>query len=196
MPIRDTTIRSYGKPFIVFTETHTLRNAFKALQESGFAPNEAYLIVVGGAGTPEYYVRPFLQIIAFARLMDYDRLDTPLGSLPWPPASKVIPTDTQERVNDVLLWVQSNPSGKIVITHEDTVVGLFASADLSTSGYFDKYAISVLHGKWIDLTQEPRAVYEATSEKPRCPGCFNRNPFDYEISELVCPICGYRVKLL
>lgn len=196
MPIPDATIRYYGKPFIVFTSSNTLREALKGLKESGYAPNEAYLVVLGSDSPAEYYVQTFLQIIAYARLVDYDSLDTPLGALPWPPASRVVPANTQERVNNVLLWMQSNPNSRVLITRDSTVVGLFATADLATFGFFDRFGISRLHGDWIDLTQDPRAVFEARAEKPTCPGCTTKQRFHYEISELVCPNCGYKVKLL
>lgn len=196
MPIPDATITYYGKPFIVFTTSHTLREALKSLKESGYAPNEAYLVVVGSDGPAVYYVQTFLQTVAFARLMDYDSLDTPLGALSLPPASRVVPTDTQEMVNNVLLWVRSNPNGTVVVTRDGAVAGLFASTDLALFGFFDRFGISRLHGDWLNLTQDPRAAFEVRAEKPTCPGCTTKQRFRLGMSELVCPKCGYEVKLL
>lgn len=199
MPILDATIKSHGKPFILFNASQTLREALKGLKESGLASNEAYLIVEVGTGERvNYTVESFLRVVSIARLMDYESLDTALGMLPFRAASRVVPSDTTERANDVLLWVQSNPRSRLLVTRDGIVVGLFASVELSSSGYFDRPGMSVLWGDLIDLTIDDRAVWEETVVPAPCPGCATRKRFRREALELICqnPNCGYRINLL
>lgn len=196
MPILDATINSRGKPFIVSNATQTLREALKGLKESGLASNRTYLVVeTGTSGAVQYSVELFLRVISIARLMDYESLDTFLGALPLSQASRIVPADTQERVSDVLRWVRSNSRSRVLVTRDGIVVGLFATADLAVFGFLDRFSLSHLHGDWIDLTQDPRAIYESKAEKPTCPGCTTRNHFHYEVTALVCPHCGYKVNL-
>lgn len=206
MPIRETTLKKHGEPYLVLTEIEqTVDEALQRLREGKYQANKTYVVI------PRSENR--YQVILFSELENAAREgfgEMPLSALCIPLADRVVSKD--EESGQVLLdWVAVNPQSRVVIVDGSQVIGLFANPNRSAgSGWISTLLASqlfelhgespplhgepfILHGESPPLHPEPFLKKSKSLAKPgRCSGCQHEAypRFDLDRNIFVCRNCG------
>ena len=129
MSVRKRTIEENGKRTISLQGSQTLTEALQALQDLQYSEHEAYLVVT--LADAKYHVVLFADLKAILQKLGPDGLTQPLSMLPFAPASRIVPTDTEESGGDLLDWVASHPQAPVVVTDAGKFAALFINPNRS-----------------------------------------------------------------
>ncbi|WP_339376197.1 hypothetical protein [Calothrix sp. NIES-2098] len=189
MSIRERTIEENRKPSVCMEGSQTLTEAIEAFQALKYSENNTYLVV--RLSDDKYNVILFSNLKAILKKLGSNSL-TQLSNLPIPPASRVVPTDTEESGGDILDWVASHPQSPVVVTDAGKFAALFVNPNRSgDSGLADNLSLLGLHGELVQLSQDPRSDYKPKVQPPTCPHCHQVNfyRFNTDAKQFFCPNC-------
>ena len=189
MSIRKKTIEENGKRNICMEGIRTLAEVIQSLQDLKYSESDTYL-VVSQAGT-KYSVILFTDLKEILKKLGSEGLTQPLSNLPIPPASRVVPTDTEESGGDIVDWVGSHPQFPVVITDDGKFVALFVNPNRGgDSGLADNLSLLSLHGELVQLSQDPQTDYAPKVQPPICPNCHQTNYYKLNNAmQFFCPKC-------
>lgn len=133
MPIRQTTIEEYGKLTVHMEGSQTLIEAIQEFEALRNPENDTYLVVSLSDGN--YNVILFSDLFSDLEeninKLGTGYLNQPLSSLPISPASRIVPTDTEESGGDIIDWIAYNPQAPIVVTDAGKFAALFINLNMS-----------------------------------------------------------------
>jgi hypothetical protein len=189
MSVRKKTIKENGKRTISLQGSQTLTEALQALQDLQYSENETYLVVT--LADAKYHVILFADLTAILKKLGPDGLTQPLSNLPLAPASRIVPTDTEESGGDLLAWVASHPQAPVVVTDAGKFAALFINPNRSgEAGLADNLSLLGLQGELVQLSQDRRADYVPKVQPPACPHCHQANFYRLnEAMQFFCPNC-------
>jgi hypothetical protein len=188
MSIRKKTIEENGNQTVCMKGSQTLTEAIQAFQALKYSENDTYLVV--SLSGDRYNVILFSDLESILKKLGPNSL-TQLSNLPIPPASRVVPTDTEESGGDIIDWVASHPQSLVVVTDAGKFATLFANPNRSgDSGLADNLSLLELHGELVQLSQDPRSDYKTKVQPPICPHCHQANYYSLnDAMQFFCPNC-------
>jgi hypothetical protein len=189
MTIRKKTIEENGKRTICMEGSRTLTETIQSFQDLKYSENDTYLVV--SLADEQYNVILFSDLKEILKKLGSEGLTQPLSNLPIPPASRVVPTDTEESGGDIIDWVASHPQSPVVVTDAGKFAALFVNLNMSgDSGLADNLSLLGLHGELVQLSQDPRTDYAPKVQPPICPHCHQANFYQLnDAMQFFCPNC-------
>jgi hypothetical protein len=187
--IRKKTIEENGKWTVCMESSRTLTETVQAFQKLKYSENDTYLVV--SLAGEKYNVILFSDLKEILKKLGPEGLTQPLSNVPISPASRVVPTDTDESGGDIMDWVASHPQSPVVVTDAGKFSALFVNPNRSgDSGLADNLSLLSLHGELIQLSQDPRANYAPKVQPPICSNCHQANYFNLnDVMQFFCPNC-------
>ncbi|HEY9652789.1 MAG TPA: hypothetical protein V6C95_19185 [Coleofasciculaceae cyanobacterium] len=199
MAIREKTLKENGAEYTILMDgNQSFDEAISLFADRKYPENDAYLVVA--LPNEQYHVILFSDLKQrVLGMMGSESLKQSLSGLPIPPASRVIPTDTTESGGEILDWVASHPQSTVVITDAGKFTGLFINPNRSGNlGLLDNLSLLELHGRLVQLSEDPRADYVPQVPLPTCPHCSQQNFYKFNIERkvFICPSCEGTVEQL
>jgi hypothetical protein len=189
MSIRSKTIEENGKQTACIGGSRTLTETIESFKNLKYSESNTYLVVT--LPNDNYNVILFSDLKEILKKLGPASLTQQLSSLPIPPASRIVPTDTPESGGDIIDWVASHPQSPVVITDAGKIAALFVNPNRSgDSGLADNLSLLSLHGELVQLSQDARADYTPKVQPPICPHCHQANFYKLnEAKQFFCPNC-------
>lgn len=189
MSIRRKTIEENNKQSVCMEGSKILTKAIQSFQNLNYAENDTYLVV--SLADEQYNVILFSDLKEILKKLGPEGLTQPLCNLPFPPASRVVPTDTDESGGDILDWVAIHPQSPVVVTDAGKFAALFVNPNRSgDSGLADNLSLLGLHGELVQLSEDPRADYIPKVQPPICPHCHQANYYGInDAMQFFCTNC-------
>jgi len=189
MPIRKKTIEDNCKRTVSMEGSQTLTEAIQSFHDLKYSENDTYLVVT--LSGEKYNVSLFSDLKEILKKLGSEGLTQPLSNLPIPPASRIVPTDTEESGGDILDWVASHPQAPVVVTDAGQFAALLVNPNRSgDSGLADNLSLLGLQGELVQLSQDPRAGYTSKVQPPTCPHCHQANFYSLnDAMQFFCPNC-------
>lgn len=152
---------------LVLTESQTVGDAKSRLAQQGFDVSETFVVVV------EYRVVSFQQLVEQAENLAADD-DERLGNLDLPYAGLVLPTDTDQSIEE---WFLGNSPSSVVLHDE--------------SGAFAELYIDSVHG------DSSPGISMLSSDATTCPNCTKSRSTAFAPPGLwTCNNCDRRFRLI
>jgi hypothetical protein len=189
MSIRKKTIEENDKRSVCMEGSQTLTEAIQSFQHLKYSENDTYLVVI--LSGEKYNVILFSDLKEMLKKLGSEGLTEPLANLPIPPASRVVPTNTEESGGDIMDWVASHPQSPVVVTDAGKFAALFVNPNRDgDSGLADNLSLLGLHGELVQLSQDPRTDYAPKVQPPICPHCHQANFYKLnDAMQFFCPNC-------
>ena len=201
MSIRKKTIEENDKRSVCMEGSQTLTEAIQSFQYLKYSEKDTYLVVT--LSDEQYNVILFSDLKEILKKLGSEGLTQPLSNLPIPPASRVVPTDTEESGGDIMGWVAGHPLSPVVVTDAGKFAALFVNPNRSgDSGLADNLSLLSLHGELVSLIDnvslinlsgeyaplDSRASH--ASQIPICPHCRQVNYYSLnDAMQFFCPNC-------
>lgn len=189
MSIRKRTIEENSKRTVCMESSQTLTQAIQTFENLKYSENDTYLVI--SLSGDKYNVILFSDLKEILGKLGFDGLTKPLSNLPIPPASRIVPTDTEESGGDIIDWIASHPQARVVVTYAGKFAALFVNPNRSgDSGLVDNLSLLGLHGELVQLSQDPRSDYKPKIQAPTCPHCHQANFYSLnDAMQFFCPNC-------
>lgn len=126
MSISPVTIEKRSEKYILVMDgSQTLDSALRRFLQSDYPPNDAWLVVA------QYQVAPLAELQRLQREGGRDSAGRQLSSLGLPPASRVVPIDTEEDAAEILDWIDAHLGKTLVVTDAKGLAGLFTNVHMA-----------------------------------------------------------------